>query len=447
MNARVANIGGKGEYIKMKKKLLLITLFILLALTFNAFAATKGRFEEWNVFIPDIKISMDGTVLELKDAKGNKVEPIQYKGTTYLPLRCLANTIGKEVNLNPETGDISLNTPDSLESLEIKQIDYPDGSKYVGQVSNDKREGNGTFYFPKNDSMNRSKFEGNWITNCAIGTGILTFKDSSYIFAKGWILEDIMTKNPLTSTVGKVIWKMDDTTTYYGELNNGLMSGNGLLETGNTEYLGDFKAGDMDGLGMLISPDGSQMFGEFKNNEIKKTIYENNLSLSSVTNMKNSGTQSIATPNELKAYLDKHYSYLDTSLGRTNFTFTISENSNVITAYDYWIQVNYDFSFFYDLKYSIKYTSDQKIQVKQELKDFQEKLAKDVISKMPNKKLCGGYLRSWYRYPNLRLDLQVLRYYSWENYDEPNYLVDIMKTYESTKPSTFRWDSLSDDEL
>jgi len=85
--------------------------------------------------------------------------------------------------------------------------------------------------------------------------------------------------------------------------------------------------------------------------------------------------------------------------------------------------------------------------LRNELEAHQENLAKAVIAAMPNKKFYGGYYDSWYKYPNLRLDLQTRQYYSWENYDDVTYEVDLNDRYNAAKPSIFRWWSLIDDEL
>ena len=83
--------------------------------------------------------------------------------------------------------------------------------------------------------------------------------------------------------------------------------------------------------------------------------------------------------------------------------------------------------------------------LKIQLKDFQEKTAGAIIERMPSKKFYGGYYRSYYKYPNLQMDLQAFRYYSWTNYDIPDFLVT--DKYSVTEPSTFRWDDFIDDEL
>ena len=51
----------------------------------------------YDVIANGIKIIVDGQKLNPTDVNGNKVEPIIYNGTTYLPVRAVANALGKAV--------------------------------------------------------------------------------------------------------------------------------------------------------------------------------------------------------------------------------------------------------------------------------------------------------------------------------------------------------------
>lgn len=151
----------------------------------------------------------------------------------------------------------------------------------------------------------------------------------------------------------------------------------------------------------------------------------------------------VVTKDDLTYYLIVHYGRLETSCGVTYFTFDILENDSNIFPYDYWIQVKYDFSFFYDLKYDIQITNAMNAIVCEQLKKHQENLARAVISLMPNKKFFGGYYDSWYKYPELQIELITRYYYSWVNYTPPSILTE----YEDAIISGFNWYSLLDDEL
>ena len=51
----------------------------------------------YNVLTSGIKIIVDGKKLNPTDVQGNTVEPMIYNGTTYLPVRAVANALGKAV--------------------------------------------------------------------------------------------------------------------------------------------------------------------------------------------------------------------------------------------------------------------------------------------------------------------------------------------------------------
>jgi len=142
----------------------------------------------------------------------------------------------------------------------------------------------------------------------------------------------------------------------------------------------------------------------------------------------------------LQDYLTKNFSELKTNIGTAQFTFTILENNSSYSAYDYWIQVGYDYNYFENAVSSIKYTDEQKNVLSQELKDFQQKIANAAIAKMPSKKFYGGYYKSFYKYPNLQLELVTLYHNTWQNYNDntgTNY--DVTRAYQNARLSTFKW--------
>ena len=51
----------------------------------------------YDVLVEGVKIVVDGQKINPTDANGNSVEPIIYNGTTYLPVRAVANALGKAV--------------------------------------------------------------------------------------------------------------------------------------------------------------------------------------------------------------------------------------------------------------------------------------------------------------------------------------------------------------
>ncbi len=62
----------------------------------------------YGVVTNGIKIFVDGQKLNPKDANGNIVEPMIYNGTTYLPVRAVADAFGKAVYWDGETSSVYL---------------------------------------------------------------------------------------------------------------------------------------------------------------------------------------------------------------------------------------------------------------------------------------------------------------------------------------------------
>jgi hypothetical protein len=160
--------------------------------------------------------------------------------------------------------------------------------------------------------------------------------------------------------------------------------------------------------------------------------------------IKSNSIPTITTAYDIKSYLISNYSIFKTSIGYTSFKFDIYENSSIEYPYDYAVNIDYDEAFFNDLQTSENLTADQKIIVKNELRIFSEKIGRSLIERVPNKKIQGGYFKSWYEDP-AKTKLIYKSYYSWSNYDELPY--GSTKPYSSIKPTTFRWYDLIDSEL
>ena len=101
--------------------------WIALVLAVTAIACTTvfatRIYSTIQVVYDDIKILVDGKQIDPRDVKGNKVEPFIYNGTTYLPVRAVADAFGKEVGWNPETMTVTLGSQ-SFDYL--KDLSYVD---------------------------------------------------------------------------------------------------------------------------------------------------------------------------------------------------------------------------------------------------------------------------------------------------------------------------------
>jgi len=92
----------------MKRKIVFLALVIIaLATTATVFANTQNR-QVTATMNYEITIRLDGEVLTLRDAGGNVVQPLSFEGTTYLPLRALAEILGLDVEWDGSTQTVSL---------------------------------------------------------------------------------------------------------------------------------------------------------------------------------------------------------------------------------------------------------------------------------------------------------------------------------------------------
>lgn len=97
----------------------MITMLVVMALIGTVFAANKRITKE--LVYKDIKVSLDGELLELKDASGDPVEPFMFDGTNYLPVRAVSEALGLEVSWDGETSTVILTTPQARRPTYITQ--------------------------------------------------------------------------------------------------------------------------------------------------------------------------------------------------------------------------------------------------------------------------------------------------------------------------------------
>lgn len=88
----------------------LVTL-VFFSMIGTAFA-TKGK-RTVDIDYNDIQVTLDGQTVALVDANGNPVEPFAINGTTYLPVRAVADALGLEVGWEQETSTVILNKKDT----------------------------------------------------------------------------------------------------------------------------------------------------------------------------------------------------------------------------------------------------------------------------------------------------------------------------------------------
>ncbi|MBE7025837.1 MAG: copper amine oxidase N-terminal domain-containing protein, partial [Ruminococcaceae bacterium] len=85
---------------KMKGFILGVCVALILTSVVTAFAVGI------DVHIGGIRIYWDGVEKTLRDANGEKVEPMIYNGTTYVPLRAMSQLLGKKVEWDQATTSV-----------------------------------------------------------------------------------------------------------------------------------------------------------------------------------------------------------------------------------------------------------------------------------------------------------------------------------------------------
>ncbi len=92
---------------KSKIKKLVIGLFLCASIAVTIVLASTGTVQK-ELWYNNIKITLDGTTITPTDANGNYVEPFIIDGTTYLPVRGIANALGMNVQWDGNTNTVEL---------------------------------------------------------------------------------------------------------------------------------------------------------------------------------------------------------------------------------------------------------------------------------------------------------------------------------------------------
>lgn len=87
----------------------------------GTFSIAKQATEKVDITYRDIKITLNGAEVKPTDASGNAVEPFILNGTTYLPVRAVANALDIDVTWDDKTSTVGL--------LDLPKVQ---ATKYVG---------------------------------------------------------------------------------------------------------------------------------------------------------------------------------------------------------------------------------------------------------------------------------------------------------------------------
>lgn len=118
----------------------MLTMLLIVCLTGTALATTGKVTKELEY--RNISVSLDGKKLDLRDAKGNAVEPFMFEGTNYLPVRALAESLGLNVAWNSATNTVVLTTPGEANVTDETLLTVKDGVRfyYTGIEMNNNKQ-------------------------------------------------------------------------------------------------------------------------------------------------------------------------------------------------------------------------------------------------------------------------------------------------------------------
>lgn len=129
----------------MKKRLQGLVAGLLIGLLLaNGTMFTDALRKSADLIYNNIKIFIDGGEIIPKDAKGKKVEPFVIDGTTYLPIRAVANAFGQKVEWDGATQSIYIGSRDKN-----RPDNYLSNIQYVNLEKNEELSRFQDFSFQK----------------------------------------------------------------------------------------------------------------------------------------------------------------------------------------------------------------------------------------------------------------------------------------------------------
>lgn len=94
---------------KNRKSVLTLALLLVMLASFTAGAAASSTLQEISAYLNyGITVKYNGETQTMTDAAGNRVYPITYNGTTYLPVRAVSSILGVGVDWDQATKTVLL---------------------------------------------------------------------------------------------------------------------------------------------------------------------------------------------------------------------------------------------------------------------------------------------------------------------------------------------------
>lgn len=227
---------------KRKIVLCFIMLLFLIVQTVNAnnlFTKIDVIFNQMNLFVNGQKVEADN---------------ILYNGTTYVPLRKVAEMLGKDVAWDQATNSVNI-TDMAFQSVGNIQIVTAEGTVYIGEMKDNYPSGYGMMLFSNGDRyMGRVEKKGPG--NC----GIYTNTDEDYIY---------LVKQTEDKRISDGVFCDSEETMYIGRKENGRKNGLGILRFEESVFIGEWTDDNPNGLCIWIGPDNRKYIGEVENGTFK----------------------------------------------------------------------------------------------------------------------------------------------------------------------------------
>ena len=215
------------------KKYLAGFLACMLLCSFTPIALASTGTQNLKASFRNIRVSVNDTIISLTDASGKTVEPFIVNGTTYLPVRAVAQALGQNVSWDGNTNTVIIggtrSGSASSAATPVNTVIYQDngikitylGKKRTQYVSGDE-------YSFKIENTNPEKYmvvsEDALIDNVSFSGGLLTAIEGGTIaYDEITVWDDTLTDDyPLSSyqslsfkihTYPYDSWNIDDTKT------------------------------------------------------------------------------------------------------------------------------------------------------------------------------------------------------------------------------------------
>ena len=104
---------------------------VLTTLSTPSFAASVSK--QLTAYYNDIKLIINGETVTPKDASGTVVEPFVIDGTTYLPVRAVAEALGQNVSWDGATRTVIIGTNEEYKqpTIWLKNVQQVSGAQYA----------------------------------------------------------------------------------------------------------------------------------------------------------------------------------------------------------------------------------------------------------------------------------------------------------------------------